>query len=306
MGAYRHQATWRQTTFNEGYADSGVAPDDPAVIVEAKMNDQVTIDELNIQRVSSQDYRELRQYLEGAEPNEAYEGVRAITGSGIIAATNLSTLEDKAWLLNEQFSTAACRLASAALDPKGVLPFDFKRDTAAIGTTKALRFYARPGPARPVWIGRRGEGYSRPWSFQLVAFDPFAYDVAQTQTALGNLAGGANVVTNPGNIYCKPQIRVTFSGAGAAVLTLTNTTTGQVMTFNFSGTAPNPPAAAEVWIIDVARATMYRLSDSANRFGSRLSGFISNMFLQPGANNITWSAAGGITSVRFDFRGAYA
>jgi hypothetical protein len=306
VGAYRHQATWRSTTFNEGYADSGVAPDDPAVIVESKLNDQITIDELNIQRVSAQDYRELRQYLEGAEPNEAYEGVRAITGQGIIAATNLSTLEDKSWTLNEQFSTAACRLAAAALDPKGVLPFDFKRDTAAVGTTKALRFYCRPGPARPVWIGRRNEGYTRPWSFQLVAFDPFAYDVAETQTALGNLAGGANTVTNPGNIYTKPKIRVTFSGVGANPLTLTNTTTGQTMTFDFSGTAPNPPANGEVWILDVGRATMYRLSDGALRYGARLTGFLSNLYLLPGANNITWSSATGITSVRFDFRGAYA
>lgn len=305
MGAYRHQATWRSTTFNEGYSDSGAAPDDPAVVVEAKLNDQITIDELNLQRVSSQDYRELRQYLEGAEPNEAYEGVRAITGSGIIAASNLSTLEDKAWTLNEQFSTAACRLASAALDPKGVLPFDFKRDTTAIGTTKALRFYARPGPARPVWIGRRGEGYTRPWSFQLVAFDPFAYDVAQTQTTLGNLAGGNNTVTNPGNIYTKPQFRITFSAIGANPLTLTNVTTGQVMTFNFA-TPANPPAAAEVWIIDVARGTMYRLSDSANRYAARLSGFISNLYLLPGANTLTWSSNTGITSVRCDFRGAYA
>lgn len=306
MAAYRHQATWRQTTFNEGLADAGAAPDDPANIVEAKLNDQITIDELNLQRVSSQDYRELRQYLEGAEPNEAYEGVRAITGQGIISATTLAGLEDKRWTINEQFSTAACRLASQALDPKGVLPFDFKRDTLVGGPTKALRFYARPGPARPVWVGRRGEGLTCPWSFQLVAFDPFAYDVAQTQTALGNLAGGANAVTNPGNIYTKPQYRVTFSGAAGAVITLVNTTTGQTLTMNLSGTAPNPPVAAEVWIIDVARGTMYRLSDGANRYGSRIGGFISNMYLLPGANNITWSAAGGITSVRVDFRGAYA
>jgi len=301
VGAYRHQATWRSLTFNEGYADGGQAPDDPAVIVEAKLNDQITIDELNLQRVSAQDYRELRQYLEGAEPNEAYEGVRAITGQGVIAASNLSTLEDKAWLLNEQFSTAACRMAAAALDPKGVLPFDFKRDTTAIGTTKALRFYARPGPARPVWVGRRGEGYTRPWSFQLVAFDPFAYDVTETQTTLAALTGGNNTVTNPGNIYCKPKIRITFSGAGAASVTLTNVTTGQALVLNLS-TAAN----GEVWIIDVGRSTMYRLSDGANRYLGRISGFLSNLYLVPGANTLTWSSATGITSVRADFRGAYA
>lgn len=301
MGAYRHQATWRSTVFNEGYADAGAAADDPANIVEAKLNDQITIDELNIQRVSVQDYRELRQYLEGAEPNEAYEGVRAITGNGIIMANNRGTLEDKAWSLNEQFSVAACRVAFSANDPKGVGPFDFKRDTVNELTTKALRFYCRPGPGRPVWIGRRGEGYNRPWSFQLIAFDPFAYDQTQTQTALGNLAGGNNTVTNPGNIYTKPQFRITFSGAGAASVVLTNVTTGQSFTVNLSTSANG-----EVWILDVAKATMYRLSDGANRYSQRLAGFLSQLYLQPGANTITWSSATGITSVRVDFRGAYA
>lgn len=301
MGAYRHQATWRSTTFNEGYLDTGLTADDPANIVEAKLNDQITIDELNLQRVSSQDYRELRQYLEGAEPNEAYEGVRAITATGIILATNRATLEDKAWALNEQFSVAACRIAAASLDPKGVLPFDFKRDTTAEGTAKALRFYARPGPGRPVWIGRRGEGLTRPYSFQLVAFDPFAYDQTETQTTLAALTGGNNTVANPGNIYTRPKIRITFSGAGAASVTLTNTTTGQSFVMNLS-TAAN----GEVWILDVARSTFYRLSDGANRYSARISGFISQLYLQPGNNTITWSSNTGITSVRFDFRGAYA
>jgi len=299
MGAYRHQATWRSTTFNEGYADAGAASDDPANIVEAKLNNQITIDELNIQRVSAQDYRELRQYLEGAEPNEAFEGVRAITGQGIIAGTSKGDLEDKAWGLNEQFSIAACRMAAATLDPKGVLPFDFKRDTGA--TTKSLRFYARPGPARPVWIGRRNEGLTRPWSFQLVAFDPMAYDQTETQTTLGNLAGGNNTVTNPGNIYTKPKYRVTFSAAGAASVTLENTTTGALLTLNLT-----TAVAAEVWIIDVGQASIYKLSGGANKFSTRISGFVSNMYLLPGANTITWSSATGVTSVRVDFRGAYA
>lgn len=299
MAAYRHQATWRSTTFNEAYADAGAGPDDPANIVEAKLNNQITIDELNIQRVSAQDYRELRQYLEGAEPNEAYEGVRAITGTGIIAGTSRGDLEDKSWGLNEQFSIAACRLAAQALDPVGVLPFDFKRDSGV--TTKSLRFYARPGPARPVWIGRRNEGLTRPWSFQLVAFDPFAYDQTETQTTLADLAGGANTVTNPGNIYTKPKYRVTWSGAGAASITLTNSTTGQSLVINGS-----TAAGGEVWIIDVARSKITRLSDGANRFSSRISGFVSNMYLMPGANTVTWSVATGVTSVRADFRGAYA
>ena len=102
-------------------------------------------------------------------------------------------------------------------------------------------------------------------------------------------------------MYTRPQIRITFSGAGAAAVTITNTTTGQSFQANLSTSA-----AAEVWIIDVARSSFYRLSDGANRYSTRLAGFIANMYLQPGANNITWSSATGITSVRFDFRGAYA
>lgn len=304
MGAYRHRASYRSIAFNEHLTDDATARDDIASVIEAKLNDSIYLDEFDDSRVSVQDYRELRQFLEGAEPNEAFEGVRALNGAGVINALSYGALEDKTWVLREAFSTSGARIAAAATDPRGVLPFDFKRDSA--GGPLALRYYARPGPGRPFVLGRRKGGLSRPYSFQLIAFDSFAYDVAETQTALGNLAGGSNTVTNPGNTYTKPKIRITFSGAGAAVLTLTNSTTGQVMTFNFSGTAPNPPVAAEVWVIDVARSVMYRDSDKASRFGSRLSGFISQMFLQAGANTILWSSATGITSVRFDFRGAYA
>jgi hypothetical protein len=303
MGAYRHRATWRNLTFNEGLADAGAAADDPANIVEAKLNDQITIDTLDLQRVSAQDYRELRQYLEGAEPNEAYEGVRAITGQGIILAGSHGAVEDKAWLLNEQFSIAACRQAFAALDPKGVGPFDFKRDTvvAAVETSKALRFYARPGPARPVWVGKRGEGFARPWSFQLIAFDPFAYDVAETQVVLADLVGGPNVVTNPGNLYTKPRIRITFSAAGVAAVILANGTTGQSVTLDLT-----TALAGEVWLIDVARSTIVRTSDGADRYSQRVAGFLNNLFLVPGANVVGWSDATGITSVRLEYRGAYA
>lgn len=306
MAAYRHQATWRQTTFNEAILDTGQAPDDPARIVENKLNDQITLDTLDIQRVSAQDYRELRQYLEGAEPNESYEGVRAVNGRGIIMAADFGALEDKAWGINEQFGIAACRAAAVNLDPKGLLPFVFKTDSAASPPTRTLRFWCRPGPARPIWVGQRGEGLNRPFSFQLIAFDPFAYNDTETQTALGNLAGGANAVTNPGNIYTYPKIRITFSGLGANPLTLTNTTTGAVVTMNLSATAPDPPAAAEVWIIDTRRSVIYRSSDLANRYGAVLTGFLDELILVPGANNITWSSATGITSVRFDFRGAYS
>jgi len=305
MGAYRHRATWRNITFNARYTDDATPRDQLAALVSpSKVHEDYYLDEFDINRVTTQDYREFRQFLEGAEPNEAFEGIRALTGVGKIDAPSYARLEDMAWDLNEAFSTSGARIAAAAADPKGVLPFDFKRDS--VGGIKALRFYCRPGPGRPAWIGRAKGGLVRPYSFQLIAFDPFAYDVAETQTALANLAGGNNTVTNPGNTYTKPKIRITFSGAGNAALALANTTTGRTLTLNLSGTAPNPPANGEVWIIDVRTSKMYRLSDSANRYGSRLSGFISEMFLQAGANTITWSSSTGITSVRFDYRGAYA
>lgn len=298
MAAHRHRATWRSTTFNARYADGGLLPDDPANLTKALVNDDYYLDMLDIVRVSAQDYRELRQFLEGTEPNEAFEGMRAITGSGKIVAPTAAKLEDKTWSFYEQFSVAAVRIAADALDPRGVMPFSFKRDSEA--GTKALRFYARPGAGRPVVIGRAREGFARPYIFQLLAFDPFAYDEAQTNTALGNLAGGANTVTNPGNVYTKPKITITFTGAGNAALTITNTTTGQSFQMNLSGFANT-----NVLTLDTARCTMTK-QDGTDQYDKRLAGFLSQMFLQPGANTITWSSATGIGSVSFGFRGAYA
>lgn len=303
MSFHRHHATWRSITFNEHYLDDGTAdPDTEANIIEALMDNTYTLEELQINRVSVQDYRELRQYLEGAEPNEAFEGVRALTGAGRIVAPDYATLEDKAWALNEAFGVAACRVAAAAADPKGVLPFDGFRDTlplvGGVPTKKALRFYCRPGPGRPLWIGRRQGGLARPYSFQLIAFDPFAYDVAETQTTPA--LGGGNV-TNPGNTYTRPKIRITFSGAGHASLTITNSTTGQVFVINATTSANG-----EVWILDTARGTMVRSSDNANRYSQRVSGFLSSMFLQAGVNAIAFANTTNVSSVRFDFRGAYA
>lgn len=303
MSFHRHQATWRSLTFNEHLLDDGtVNPDDPANIVEAKLQEAYYLDELQINRVSVQDYRELRQYLEGAQPNEAFEGVRALTGLGRISAPDYATLEDMAWALNEAFSVAACRIAAQSATPAGVLPFDGARDTAPlvnnVPTKKALRFYCRPGPGRPVWVGRRQGGLVRPYSFQLIAFDPFGYDVTETQTTPA-LGGGS--VTNPGNIYTRPKIRITFSGAGLATLTITNSTTGQAFVIDAT-----TAAASEVWILDTAAGEMYRESDAANRYSQRVSGFLSNLFLLPGANTFAFANTTNVTSVRFDFRGAYA
>lgn len=303
MGAHRFRSTWRSLTFNAKFDDTGIT-DDPTHVVAANTVAggalaQYDLDELDLSPISSQDYRELRQYLEGAEGNEAYEGVRSVVGSGIIQSASAGDLEDASWVLNEQFSIAACRLAAVGLTPPGVLPFDFKRAITG-GGSKALRVYARPAMSRPIIVGKRREGTIRPFRFALVSFDPFVYDVAATNTALGNLAGGANAVTNPGNMYTYPTITVTFSGAGAALVTLTNTTTGQVLTFDLSGFA-----AGNVLTIDTKRS---RMTDAtgANRMAAILTGFLSQFFLLPGANNITWSVNTGLTSVSFGFRGAYA
>ncbi len=305
MSAHRHRATWRSLTFNRRYVDDGTAnPDNPANLDATYLNNDYYLDSLDLTRVSVQDYREMRQFLEGAEPNEAYEGVRALNGVGRIVAPHAAGLEDMTWAMYEAFSVAACRVAAQALDPVGVLPFSFKRDTAPVtgvenvATVKALRFYARPGPGRPVVIGRVREGLVRPYSFQLIAFDPFAYDESETQYTFPGASGTPN---NPGNLYSRPKIRVTFGGAGNAAFTIANATTGKTLVIDAS-----TAAAAEVWVVDVARGKIYRASDSANRYSQRVSGFVSDQWLAPGANTVNLSNTTNVSSVRYDFRGAYA
>lgn len=303
MSFHNHRATWRGITFNTHMLDDGsFLPEDPRNLVEANVNSAYYLDQLDISRVSVQDYRELRQFLEGTEPNEAFEGVRALNGVGRIVAANAADLEDRTWAMFEAFSVAACRIAAMSADPVGVLPFTGYRDTLPlvgdVPTRKQLRFYCRPGPGRPVIVGRIREGLIRPFTFQLIAFDPFAYDETETQTTIA--VGGGNV-TNPGSIYTRPKIRLTFGGAGATNLTLTNGATGKSIVINAS-TAAN----GEVWIIDVARSTIVRASDGANRYSQRVSGFLSDLWLQPGVNAVSTANTTNLTGIRFDFRGAYA
>jgi hypothetical protein len=196
----------------------------------------------------------------------------------------------------EAFSPAACRIAAQATDPIGVLPFAFKRDHA--GAALALQFYCRPAIGRPVLVGRIREGLIRPFRFSLVATDPRAYAQAQTSTALGNLAGGNNTVTNNGNIYTNPSIEIVLTGAGAATVTITNTTTGQVFVADLSG------ASAGTYVLDTRRATITKAGVSV--FSVRKSGFLTQMFLQPGANTITFSGNTNVSTVTFKFRDAYA
>lgn len=298
MSAHRYQSTWRGITFNRVYKtanEATVGPDDPARLDTAFANSDYRLESLDPHRVLTQDFRELRQFLEGAEANEAFEGVRFIEGRGIILGSTYADLEDKVWAFNEAFSPAACRVAFAANDPPNVGPFLFKRDSAT--GIKALQFYCRPGSGRPATVGRMRSGLGRRFTFTLMATDPFAY--SQTETQTGVALGGGNV-TNNGNLYTNPKIRIVFSSNGNAALTINNTTTGQSLVLDASA------SGTETWIIDVGRSLIYRLSDGVNRYPQRVSGFVTQMFLAVGVNAISFANTTGVSSVRFDFRDAYA
>lgn len=299
MAAHRYQATWRTITFNQHLDDTGLV-DDSAHIVQARVNDDYYLDSVDLTRVTVEDFREMRQFLEGAEANEAIEGVLIATLRGHIAASDPGLLEDKTWILREAFSPAAVRIAAAATTPKGVLPFNFKVDTAYVAGVPApssRRIYCRPAIGRPIIVGRVREGLTRRYLIQLISFDPRVVAQTETQTTVA----GATVVTNAGLALTYPTIRITFSGAGNAALTLTHTTTGKVYVINAT-----TAAAAEVWILDTYAGTLVRSSDGANRMSQRVSGYLSDLFLLAGANTITPSNVGGVSSIRYDFRSAWA
>jgi hypothetical protein len=270
--------------------------DDPAHLVAAYVNSDYYLESLDPTGVQAIDYRELRQLAEGAEANQAFEGVRTWVGRGRIAAASPADLEDKTWAMYEAFSPAACRMASGALTPANVLPFDFSRDTA--GGSLPLRFYARPSIGRPLVVGRIREGLIRPFIFGLVAMDSRVYGQTEQSQALGNLAGGNNTLSNLGNLYAHPTIEVVLSAAGGSTVTVTNSTTGQTFALDLSG------ETAGTFLIDTQRATIYK--GATAKYGTRKTGFLLPFVLAPGANVITWSVATGTTSVTFKWRHAYA
>lgn len=296
MGAHRYQSTWRSIIFNRVYDDSGLV-DDPAHQNAAYRESDYRLESLDPTPVQSVDYRELRQHLEGAEPNEAFEGVRLITGRGLVLGSSAADLEDKTWAMYEAFSPAACREASKSLTPKGVLPYDFKRASAS--AAKALRFYCRPALGRPVIIGRMREGFSRPFLFQLVALDPFAYDQSETSQTFALVTG--ETVVNPGNVYTRPVIRIITSAAGASNLTITNTTTGQALVFDAT-----TMGAGSILDLDVARGTAKNSTGTIDRYPAVTSGFVTSLYLVPGNNVIALTNTTNVSSVRYTFRGAYA
>lgn len=304
MSVHRYQSTWRSITFNQVYDNSGNVDNQLTVGQGAQAafaQSDYRLESFDPVRVSVQDYREMRQYLEGAEPNEAYEGVRLLLLRGRILASSVGDLEDKTWNMYEAFGVATCRAAFVSNDPAGVGTFDFRRAIVGGAGFRDLRFYARPASGRPIVIGRMREGLSRAFLAQLVCFDPRCYLQAQTTTALGSLAGGANAMPNNGNIYTHPRIEILLSGAGAGAYTLTNVTTGQQIGLDLSSMI-----AAETLVLDTATGKMYRQSDQANRYSCRTGGYLSQFVLVPGANNITFNPGTNLTSVTFKYRDAYA
>lgn len=295
MSAHRYPATWRSLTFNQRYDGTGLV-DDPAHLVEAFVNSDYYLESLDPTGVQAIDFRELRQLAEGAEANQAFEGVRTWVARGRIVAISPADLEDKTWAMYEALSPAACRMASGALTPPNVLPFNFSRATA--GGSLLLRFYARPSIGRPLVVGRIREGLIRPFIFGLVSMDSRVYDQAEQSVALGNLVGGTNTLTNSGNLYAHPTIEVVLSAGGGSTVTVTNTTTGQVFALDLSA------ESAGTFLIDCQRATITKAG--VNKYGVRKTGFLLPFVLVPGANVITWSVNTGTTSVTFKWRHAYA
>lgn len=301
MDAHRYQSSYNGVIFNRVYDDTGIT-DDESHLVEAFRESDYRLETLDATRVTVEDFRELRQFLEGTEPNEAYEGALILTGRGVIhgggatPAIARADLEDKDAAMRAAFSPALVRHASRLLDPAGSLPYDFKVTTG--GGISARRAYARPSIGRPVLIGRAKEGLSRRFLFQLISFEPCF--VGQTLNQVVVALGGGNV-TNAGSYFAKPKIRIAFSGAGNAALTINNTTTGQSIVINAT-----TAAGGEAWILDVRTGRIYRESDSASRYSQRVSGYVSGLHLQPGVNAFTFANTGGVSQVRVDTRDAWA
>ena len=130
------------------------------------------------------------------------------------------------------------------------------------------------------------------FSIPLVAPDPYWY--AHTET-LTDLPAASQVVTNAGNAIVEPVIRVVGGTGGASAISVSNTTTGQTVTF--SGTV----ASGQVLLINGSRRTVTRagvgvltLMNQAFRTGG--------LRLAPGANTITRAFTGEITTFRLEYR----
>ncbi len=297
ISAHRYQATWNGVTFNSHYDNTG-AVDDPAHVTIATM-DKTTLEALQDVQIQVSDYRELRQYLEGVDPNEAFEGARLLRLSGRLYGTTWGKLEDRKLAMDAAFSVAACRFAFAGNTPKGLAPLNFRiaRDAAPGYADRC--YFCRPATARPMVIARQGQGLVVPYLGELVAFDPRMFSQSEQNLSM-TLLGGGNVVANSGTIYTSPRFVIVLSGAGSNPATLTNSTTGQVMTFNFSG------LAAGTYTLDTWGRGSFTKADGSNVYSTRLSGWITQMFLAPGNNTLTWTGNTALTSVTVYWRSAWA
>lgn len=314
MAAHRHRADFHGITFN-GYFPAawpgGISDPDNLAIVGAGAQaafaeSDIRLESADFTSVSTQDMREVRQFLEGAEPNEIFEGIRTLILRGHIHGTNPRDLETKSWSLSRAFSPMEVRRDSVASivgtnpdEPVGVLPFNFSIDHTSVNTLP-LRFYARPNVGRPLILGRAKEGLTREWAAQLVAYDSRAYNQVLQQVSLANLSGGANNIVMSGNTYVYPQIRITMAANGAATHTLRNETTGSELQFDLSSLGGD----LILWI-KPNRGEMTNPS-GVSKYLYRKSGFLTNFFLVPGTNNITFTPATQVTSVFLWFRDAFA
>lgn len=294
MSFHRYRSTWRSLTFNGLYDDTGIV-DDPtgAHFNNSFRRSDFRLEVLDLNRVESIDYREMRQWYEGAEPNEAYESIMIAEGHGIILGNNHGDLEDREALIKAQMSIADCRIAALALDPPNVLPFYCKRDTGSDGNPISLLFYARPTSGRPVVISKMKEGLARRFSFSLTSFDPKLY--SQTLQSVSCSTSGTTTLTNGGNLYTQPQIVVVTSGTATIHLTISGPAANSIV---FTG------VPLGTWTIDVRRGLIYDGSGN-NGMQYRTSGFLSALFLAAGANTFDMTGSSAITSVTAKFRDAW-
>lgn len=309
MSIHRYQSSYNGIIFNRQLRVDGATlyeqlygPDDERRLDPDYAESDYRLDSVDLTRVTVEDFRELRQFLEGAEANESFEGVLIATGRGTIHAISPGDLEAKTQAMRAAFSPALVRMASVATDPIGSLPFDFKVDVTgavapAIAAYSARRLYCRPAIGRPVIVGRQREGLSRRFLWQLISFDPKVH--SQTLRQVVVLING--ILSNAGDFYAYPKIRITFTGAGAANLTITNTTTGKAFVLDAT-----TAAAGEIWALDTRAGKLYRESDGANRYSARVSGYLSELWLPAGDSDWTVANAGGTSQVRFDYRDAWA
>jgi hypothetical protein len=299
MSAVRHQSSYGGIVFNRVFGSTD--PEDPASTATAYADSDYRLEVFDDSQLSIRDFSEPRQMMEGSEPNQVFENTRIVVGAGRILGSTYADLEDKVWALRDAFSPATVRRLSLQAtvgkfphQPAGVLPFDFLRDTA--GGQVALRYYCRPVVGRPsLAVGAKG-GLVRPFQFQLAAFDPRCYDVAQSVVEMGS-------ITNPGNAVVYPQIALVMAAVGAATVIVRNVTTGHQVTLDL-----HTATAGAYWLMTEAGEIILDDGNDTNKYSLKkvANEFLANLYLVPGVNVWTISNVTGVSGVTFYFRGGYS